>query len=555
MSRWHRVGCATLAAVLCAVAISPRAEGPERAEGTTHATEVFTFPDERGRTLLEAIAGARQSVDISIYSIGDERILDALKEAKAHGASIRLMVNGQNWIEPANYPGHEKYDAVYALMCGYSGLPTGRRGEGGPYAEICPASSPQVQGLLQASGTGRVMLHASCNNVALTHQKTVLIDAAHRNGRPLGAHEMGATSRALILTGNLSGWPWPNCASGGAWDPASCPFYSARDFGLSIADGEVIAEVERVFSADWHCHSPCETAGLLNEPRLGSSRIQLVWSNGITGILGTYPEGENGWCPPQALYPSAQGPGEGCAPYATGTYPFPLTGADGSSGGTIQGNARREILALIRKARKTLDIYNEEMADEQIVTALAERAAEGLRVRVVMTEGNPHTYWSESLQREVDGFDQLARASAQIRLFPNDPSALYIHAKMVLADVRLRSDRPVPDHAAAYLGSENISTASLNQNRELGVILGAGRHRPILKTLAETFERDLAQAPLAWAPGHAERGRADRARNPGHESRRAAPESHLPLVCGPGGFPFPRPSQKGPGPWNPGYTP
>lgn len=566
MSRWRRFGWAASIAVLCTMGVSAPAQsekGAGQGSAAVGSAALFTFPDEQGRTVLDAIRSARHSVDISIYSIGDERILQALKEAKANGATLRLMVNGQNWITPANYPGHEKYDGVYALMCGYSRAGGARRQSSHTYTEICPHSPPEVQGLQQAPGPGLVMLHASCNNVALTHQKTILIDAADREGQPFWPHEMLPTSRALVLTGNLSGWPWPNCASGGGWDPSSCPFYSARDFGLAITDPEVIAEVERVFLSDWHCHSPCETNGLLHEPVLGASRIQLVWSNGITGIPGTAPDCDNGCCPPGALYPSAAGPQERCEIFATGNYPSPLTGPDGSSGGTIQGNARREILALIGKARKTLDVYNEEMADEEVVTALADRAEKGVRVRVVMTEGNPHTYWSEALHREVDGFEQLARASAQIRLFPDSPSALYIHAKVILADVRVGNDWPVPDRAAAYLGSENISTASLDQNRELGVILEAKRNRHILKALGQVFERDFAQAPLPWsgggrlesrvgamARGHRGLTQGD-AR--GREARTA--DSPPPLVCGPQGFPIPRPALAGPGPWNPGYGP
>lgn len=560
-----RLGLTLVAAAACAASVSHRAQhisDAGRAAAGVGKVALLTEPDEQGKTLLEAIGSARQSVDVSIYSIGDERILQALKRAKANGATIRLMVNGQNWIEPANYPGHQKYDGVYALMCGYSPLSRAGGAGDGQYAAICPAGSPQVQGLQQAPGSGIVMLHATSNDVALTHQKTVLVDAVTPDGRPLWPKEMLPSSKVLVLTGNLSGYPWPNCAVNGVWDPSSCPFYSARDFGLAFSDSALIAEIERVFTSDWNCHSPCENNGLLQEPVSEESGVLLVWANGIGGMPGTYPDCDNQFCPPGALYPSATRTGEGCDLYATGDYPSPLFGPSGSCGGTIQGNARRELLALIGSAKKTLDVYNEEMADEDLVTALAARASAGLRVRVVMTEGNPHTYWSEAQGEEVDSFQQLAAASAQIHLFPNSASALYIHAKVILADVPGGGGQNVLDRASAYVGSENISTASLNQNRELGVILGAAHHRETLRALARVFEGDFGQAPITpgslSGPGAARSGPGNASRDR-REPRRercgeiSSAESSAPLACGPQGFPFPRPTQEGFGPWNPGH--
>ena len=537
-------------------------DGPRDEVHRSKSVAVFALPDDRGEVLTEAIRGAKVSVDISIYTIGDDGILEALKRAKANGVSIRILVNGQQWISPANYPGSYKFDPVYALMCGYTPLATPAPPK---FVEICPEGAPQYAGLSQAPGPGTVALHASSNNFSLTHQKTVLIDAADRSGRGLWADELPPDAKAVLLTGNLSGYggaSWPNCSSNGLWDTASCPFYSARDFGLVITDRAVIAEVERVFNSDWYCHSPCENNGLLYEPVDARAGISLLWANGITGVPGTYPVCDNGFCPPEALFPSAS-TGEDCSVYATGEYPYPLTGRDGSSGGTIQGNARRELLALIGGAKTSLDVYNEEMADEEVVEALAARAAAGVKVRVVMTEGNPHTYWSEGRQAWVDSFDELTAASAVVKLFPNDASHLYIHAKIVFADVfKEDGEWHVPKRSAGYLGSENISTASLNVNRELGVILSGKKHGNVLKTVAKVFDGDFRSAPITWVLGGVAQGwrwlPAGREAPEGADPcrpllPRAESESYVPLACGPQGFPFPRPHESGFGPWNPGY--
>jgi phosphatidylserine/phosphatidylglycerophosphate/cardiolipin synthase-like enzyme len=56
-----------------------------------------------------------------------------------------------------------------------------------------------------------------------------------------------------------------------------------------------------------------------------------------------------------------------------------------------------------------------------------------------------------------------------------DPK-LYMHAKIIVVDGK-----------TAFVGSENISTQSLDRNRELGIIVSdAG----VLNTLQSTFQKD-----------------------------------------------------------------
>ncbi|MEN6395433.1 MAG: phospholipase D-like domain-containing protein, partial [Methanoregula sp.] len=59
-------------------------------------------------------------------------------------------------------------------------------------------------------------------------------------------------------------------------------------------------------------------------------------------------------------------------------------------------------------------------------------------------------------------------------------TSLYIHAKMVLADYG------TPDQVA-YIGSENLGTGSLDQNRELGILV---TEKPILDRLESVFSQD-----------------------------------------------------------------
>ena len=124
-----------------------------------------------------------------------------------------------------------------------------------------------------------------------------------------------------------------------------------------------------------------------------------------------------------------------------------------------------DILLLINSAKKELDIYNEEMNDQRIINALSSAAKRGVNVNIVMTY---QTSWKPA-------FEQLKNAGAHLHLFHGEKS-LYIHAKMILSD-----------QLYAFLGSENFSYGSLNQNRELGIFLS---DPAIINSLIKTFTGD-----------------------------------------------------------------
>jgi phosphatidylserine/phosphatidylglycerophosphate/cardiolipin synthase-like enzyme len=67
---------------------------------------------------------------------------------------------------------------------------------------------------------------------------------------------------------------------------------------------------------------------------------------------------------------------------------------------------------------------------------------------------------------------------------------LYIHAKMILADYGT-------SNAQAYIGSENFSCVSLNENRECGILV---TESAILDRLNTTYASDWAQPSVAVTP-------------------------------------------------------
>jgi hypothetical protein len=93
-------------------------------------------------------------------------------------------------------------------------------------------------------------------------------------------------------------------------------------------------------------------------------------------------------------------------------------------------------------------IENEEMDDSDITNALEAAARRGVDVEVVMTYSSS---WASA-------FDDLVAAGVRVRTYSSD-ARLYIHAKVIVAD-----------GTTAFLGSQNYSVASLDYNRELGVI-------------------------------------------------------------------------------------
>src|SRR5918992_768268 len=135
-------------------------------------------------------------------------------------------------------------------------------------------------------------------------------------------------------------------------------------------------------------------------------------------------------------------------------------------------NAREQLLALVREARVSLDLYAEVLRDPQVLEALAAAAERGVRVRIIISP-------SADFAAEVDG---LTASGVDIRF----SSGLYIHAKLIITD----GER-------AFIGSQNLSATSLDQNRELGIIVDD----PVnLARLTRTFAIDFRSATPQEAP-------------------------------------------------------
>ncbi|MEY9871145.1 phosphatidylserine/phosphatidylglycerophosphate/cardiolipin synthase-like enzyme [Streptacidiphilus sp. MAP12-33] len=134
-------------------------------------------------------------------------------------------------------------------------------------------------------------------------------------------------------------------------------------------------------------------------------------------------------------------------------------------------DSRSRLLSVINGATKTLDVEEEEFSDPTIVNAIAARASAGVRVRVVLE--TPGSYSSEVAQIDNAGGTVVGYSSS---------TGFYIHAKAIVADYGLAT-------AKVEAGSMNITTNSLDNNRELGIIL---TDSGVASTVETAFASDYA---------------------------------------------------------------
>src|SRR5437763_8319713 len=130
-------------------------------------------------------------------------------------------------------------------------------------------------------------------------------------------------------------------------------------------------------------------------------------------------------------------------------------------------NSRNAFSALISSAHHTLLIEAEEMIDSDIEQALVNAAQNSVQVEVILPAARGSSGDSNS-----QGIATIKQGGVQVR----EDAQLYMHAKIIIVDGQ-----------KAFVGSENISTQSLDQNRELGIIVS---HVGVLGKLQDTFQHD-----------------------------------------------------------------
>jgi phosphatidylserine/phosphatidylglycerophosphate/cardiolipin synthase-like enzyme len=104
-------------------------------------------------------------------------------------------------------------------------------------------------------------------------------------------------------------------------------------------------------------------------------------------------------------------------------------------------------------AQHSLLVEEEEFGDAPLVSALVAAAGRGVTVKVVtLGESGYHA-----------NFNTITAADGSVSTYP-PTGPFYVHAEAIIADYGTSTAR-------IFLGSENFSSTSLNQNRELGLII------------------------------------------------------------------------------------
>lgn len=134
-------------------------------------------------------------------------------------------------------------------------------------------------------------------------------------------------------------------------------------------------------------------------------------------------------------------------------------------------DSQSHLLALINGAQHSLDIEQEEFSDSALVNAIVAAENRGVTVRVVLEY--PSDYSSE--------VSKVTAAGGQVTGYSSS-TGFYIHAKAIVADYGTSS-------AKVFLGSENFSANSLNDNRELGLIINDSA---VISGVESAFNSDFA---------------------------------------------------------------
>jgi cardiolipin synthase len=116
-------------------------------------------------------------------------------------------------------------------------------------------------------------------------------------------------------------------------------------------------------------------------------------------------------------------------------------------------NARKQLLALIHRAKTELLLYDPKIADAEILRALNDRASKGVDVRVIGAVG---------------------RKSPHLKVRP-------------LSGFRLHTRTIVCDRREVFVGSQSLRKAELDSRREVGVIV---RDAKVVSGVVNTFEAD-----------------------------------------------------------------
>jgi phosphatidylserine/phosphatidylglycerophosphate/cardiolipin synthase-like enzyme len=118
-------------------------------------------------------------------------------------------------------------------------------------------------------------------------------------------------------------------------------------------------------------------------------------------------------------------------------------------------NARGRLERFLRRARTSLDIYDPQLSDDQMLALLEQKAQRGVRIRIL---GCLEKKWQ--------------KAGFEAREFPGKR----LHVRAIVRDGR-----------RAFVGSQSLRKLELDKRREVGIII---RDPAIVRAIEKTFKKD-----------------------------------------------------------------
>jgi cardiolipin synthase len=123
-------------------------------------------------------------------------------------------------------------------------------------------------------------------------------------------------------------------------------------------------------------------------------------------------------------------------------------------------NARSRLYAFLRKARVGLDIYDPNVADDEMIALLQKKAAQGVKIRII---GALEKKWAK------EGFAEV----------------------QPLRGCRLHVRAIVRDGRRAFIGSQSLRKLELDERREVGIFI---RDRKVVRKVEKVFNGDWKRA-------------------------------------------------------------
>ena len=136
---------------------------------------------------------------------------------------------------------------------------------------------------------------------------------------------------------------------------------------------------------------------------------------------------------------------------------------------------RSNLTNLIHQARHSIRVYQQSLQDNPITEHLVKALERGVEVIFIM----PEYPFRSTLNPNFVNQSRLKKAGGQIFFH----QSLYLHAKAMIIDAE------TPDASKVWIGSTNFYPPSLDQTRELGIII---QNPDITQDMLEVFQKDLS---------------------------------------------------------------